>query len=1291
MPTVIDPLHPEHLRGRLGRLQECVSSIAGREAAMDRTHAAGTLAAKRRSTARKERGAAELADLRARLAAESGAMEDAAIRRHDNLKAWIQRATQGAHAGLARRVRELKDRQIGRRQAETVRTKQEAKDLWERARQDHREFTQAVVADGEEIRGVALGALRMIRGFRLWYGLMLRKGRLVKVPKPDVGQSREQLKAEGREQLEAGGNLLPALGRNPLAMLFRWVPLSAWLLLVGGVFAVMIFRAPDRQAAFESMEQTITLALLVPCAIYLVAMFTLWPAVRRMAAALQSGRVLGAAAVAVSEAKVTELGESLKQQLANQSEGLSETLRGSDEVAQEMMQEGRHKIETQAARLPAKAEALHRRDLAKVAAKLEQDEMEIERFAAAEEAAREEEFAAGMRDADEAREQELAGLVAEWDEQVKPLHAELAGLAAVADERFPAWTAEGIDAWSPPEEAERVVPLGRLKVSLRELAGGMPESSHFTWVAPEEFEVPLALGFPDRASLSIDGDASAAAATINEAVLRLLSSHPAGRAVFTLIDPVGLGKDFAGLMHLGDYEETLIHGRIWTQTTQIEERLAEINEHIEKVIQMYLRNEYETLDEYNEQAGTVAEKHRFVVISGFPAGFSETATKRLLSIATSGARCGVYLLMHRDATQAVEPALAEVLDKACLRLIPEGDGYRVAGLPAGADRAVLAAPPAGDLESALVHRLGKASIDSNRVEVPFSHIAPPEEEWWTHGTGEELRVPIGRSGAKKFQWLALGKGTRQHALIAGKTGSGKSTLFHVMITNLALFCSPDEVEFYLVDFKKGVEFKCYGSKRLPHARVVAIESDREFGLSVLQRVDDELRRRGDLFRKAGAQDLAGYRKAAGEPMPRTLLLIDEFQEFFTEDDPVAQSASLLLDRIVRQGRAFGIHVILGSQTLGGAYTLARATLGQMVVRIALQCNEADAYLIMDDDNPAPRLLTRPGEGIYNDNAGALAANSPFQTVWLSEDERNDLLDRVSEKASGAGLKPAAPVVFEGNAPADIRANLELAELLHARPVASPAEARAWLGEPNSIKGPTEARFARRSGSHLLVVGQADERVSSILELAQLSLAAGQPAGAARFVVLDAAGGSKKLAGLLPHEVKIVGTAGVAEAFAELAEELERRSGGEGDAAPIFVLVHGLQRFKKLRQEDDFLFSMDDGPKGPEPSKVFADIASEGGALGIHLLVGIDTWNNVSRWIPRKVMAEFEMRVLFQMSANDSANLIDSAAAGSLGLHRALFYNEALGTEETFRPYADPEGEWWQDCADLMKAEEVGTS
>jgi len=72
---------------------------------------------------------------------------------------------------------------------------------------------------------------------------------------------------------------------------------------------------------------------------------------------------------------------------------------------------------------------------------------------------------------------------------------------------------------------------------------------------------------------------------------------------------------------------------------------------------------------------------------------------------------------------------------------------------------------------------------------------------------------------------------------------------------------------------------------------------------------------------------------------------------------------------------------------------------------------------------------------------------------------------------------------------------------------------------------------------------------------------------------------------------------------------------------------------------------------------------------------VDTFNNVGRGMSRKALTEFEMRVVFQMSANDSASLIDSPKASNLGLHRALFYNEHEGTLETFRPYAMPDGAW----------------
>jgi hypothetical protein len=98
-------------------------------------------------------------------------------------------------------------------------------------------------------------------------------------------------------------------------------------------------------------------------------------------------------------------------------------------------------------------------------------------------------------------------------------------------------------------------------------------------------------------------------------------------------------------MHLADHDEQLVGGKIWTEPKHIEQRLTDLTEHMETVIQKYLRNEFQTIQEYNTQAGEVAEPYRFLVIADFPANLTEAAAKRLASIAGSGARCGLYTLI----------------------------------------------------------------------------------------------------------------------------------------------------------------------------------------------------------------------------------------------------------------------------------------------------------------------------------------------------------------------------------------------------------------------------------------------------------------------------------------------------------------------------------------------------------------------------------------------------------------------------------------------------------------------
>src|SRR5262249_24327442 len=138
----------------------------------------------------------------------------------------------------------------------------------------------------------------------------------------------------------------------------------------------------------------------------------------------------------------------------------------------------------------------------------------------------------------------------------------------------------------------------------------------------------------------------------------------------------------------------------------------------------------------------------------------------------------------------------------------------------------LEAPPPAEFCTRVLQVVGEKAREAARVEVPFEFIAAAKDQWWTQHSRGGLNVPLGRAGATKRQHLRLGQGTAQHVLVAGKTGSGKSTLMHALITNAALFYSPEELELYLIDFKKGVEFRTYAAHELPHARVVAIESER---------------------------------------------------------------------------------------------------------------------------------------------------------------------------------------------------------------------------------------------------------------------------------------------------------------------------------------------------------------------------------------------------------------------------------------------------------------------------------
>ena len=358
----------------------------------------------------------------------------------------------------------------------------------------------------------------------------------------------------------------------------------------------------------------------------------------------------------------------------------------------------------------------------------------------------------------------------------------------------------------------------------------------------------------------------------------------------------------------------------------------------------------------------------------------------------------------------------------------------------------------------------------------------------------------------------------------------------------------------------------------------------------------------------------------------------------------------------------------------------------MAVRIALQCTESDSSMILSEENSAGRLLSRPGEAIYNDANGLVEGNHFFQVVWLPESLREDYLRRIRDLAKSRGWpRSRSQIIFEGDAPALIARNALLQAKLapHYWPPAQ-APALAWLGDSIQIKNPTSASFHRQSGNNLLIVGQDTALAGGILASSLISLAshfAPEGPSSARFFILDGAPHDSAISGLfallkkiLPHSLRIGGRRAVSSFLAELVDEIDRRIDGEskGDVE-LFLFVHNLAWFREIRKDEAYEFTASKDTS--IPSIAIAKILRDGPPVGIYVLAWSDNLNNLNRTFDRSTQREFGVRVAFQMSASDSSHYLDTPQASRLGKHMAYCLDEEQGTLEKFRPYGIPS----EDC------------
>jgi hypothetical protein len=428
-------------------------------------------------------------------------------------------------------------------------------------------------------------------------------------------------------------------------------------------------------------------------------------------------------------------------------------------------------------------------------------------------------------------------------------------------------------------------------------------------------------------------------------------------------------------------------------------------------------------------------------------------------------------------------------------------------------------------------------------------------------------------------------------------------------------------------------------------------------------------------------------------MPRILVVLDEYQVLFGDggDPTLTSNATALLADLVKQGPAYGIHVLLSSQTPASSFTSNRAAMNLINLRITLKIDDANARLILGDNNDGARKLEKPGEAVYNAAGGDLRHNVMLKVAMLEPDDRRELLAAISGLASRQSPRPAwSPYIFSSRADVRLSDNDDFVCLLDGARGVGADGARMWLGEPIELAPHVAALLSRTPRSNLMVAGQDERAAHQVLESAIMGICADIDPDHAQLTAVTVSKVGQPwstvlgdLADCLPHPVDLISPDQLREHLVELATCVAERRAGANSETTRILIVPGLDRLDALREVDKF-------GKSAGAATAFLEIVTDGPAVGVHVLGWASTFTGVERVLHRPGTEAFGLRVALPMTAAESNAFLQLPAANRLGAKRALFQDDVRGDHMVkFKPYELLGPEEWTELSRRIRKRSDG--
>lgn len=812
-------------------------------------------------------------------------------------------------------------------------------------------------------------------------------------------------------------------------------------------------------------------------------------------------------------------------------------------------------------------------------------------------------------------------------------------------------------------------------------------------------------------------------AVLHSLLVRIACLFPV-KSQFTLLDPATHGRAFPMLQQMR--QRRAVKDDMYTTLRDIEQSMTHVYQEV-----LGFEKRLDLLPDERRNS----ELFEFIFVANFPDGFDRRSVEKLLQIAKNGPPAGRYFFVHFNKNRETEhqPILSQLTNAHVFEPTKSFDHFRWL-LPDAA--------PADDFQRDVLTRIRSTKQADTNLGAGIVALQSGERMWGADAT-ETIRSPVADGGSKSID-IAFGKDC-PHGLLVGMTGSGKSTLYHTLIYGLCQRYSPEDLQLYLIDGKQGVEFQHFLFEQrldprtperaarfqrfaslgtevvLPHIAVVSLHTTPDLSCSILQHLIDEQVRRNALFTKVGVQSFEDYAKR-GHPegrLPRLLLIVDEYQEFF-EDEAVAAEASALLGKLAQQSRSAGIHMLLGSQKVGAAgMTQQDRIFGNMQLRVGLMMPAAELLAMPHFGTEGKQMLRacdERGKVVINDRGGQDGRNQFGKVAYLDNAIRDEWIvkqlelmasDDFQRKArhrpkvihgwhqprfldnpcvsrylamiAKAGRHPTAPELetFARQDPA----NVDTPGFGIPTWLAAECPVALWIGQLLRVHGHALLTLRRDVGQNAALLGSSPQTRLGMLTALLASAPLHYPRQRIALRIVDGSlRGSPSQGKLEAVHQQLLSPLGYDSVFhdtpegadavmVELLAELTRRSAGQSDAPSVLIVFNELERFRNTHRPQGY------GAEASPFSRGLKKLLSDGPPLGMHVVLSTSTQISLSQLIDdRSDLQRVNHRVALQMSADDSQIFLGTRHASTLQKDGdqpvfGLSVNLAQGkTGQRFKPF-----------------------